>query len=191
MTSTLSDCGFCSVLPLVDEDKRIVEASWWEGPAVGKTGSCSSGQGHSQWILIPIFCWWLGLCSLLVFYPDVKLQWDNDCNRDRLQKALGQHAVAPRMVLFSALTLQQATVYPHLPWRLLDTQRQVWLSLLWGHCSFLLGPGAQAFVCTLQVSVSPVLWKFCNHIPLAFKFPGEFSRSPFAGFSGWEICCGP
>ena len=81
------------------------------------------------------------------------------------------------MVLFSALTLQQATVHPHLPWRLLDTQRQVWLSLLWGHCSFLLGPGAQAFVCTLQVSVSPVLWKFCNHIPLAFKvkFPGGFS----------------
>ena len=30
------------------------------------------------------------------------------------------------------------------------------------------------FVCTLQESVSPVLWKFCNQIPLAFKvkFPG-------------------
>ena len=26
--------------------------------------------------------------------------------------------------------------------RLLDTHRQVWVSLLWGHCSFLLGPGA-------------------------------------------------
>ena len=46
--------------------------------------------------------------------------------------------------------------------------------------SLLLSPGswfAQCFVCALQESVSPVLWKFCNHIPLAFKvkFPGGFS----------------
>ena len=39
------------------------------------------------------------------------------------------------------LTLHQATVNAHLLWRLLDTQKQVWVSLLWGHCSFLLGPG--------------------------------------------------
>ena len=31
---------------------------------------------------------------------------------------------------------------PWLCWRLLDTHRQVWVSLLWVHCSFLLGPGA-------------------------------------------------
>ena len=37
-------------------------------------------------------------------------------------------------------TLQQATAYPRLCQRLLDTHGQVWLSLLWGHCSFLLGP---------------------------------------------------
>ena len=29
-----------------------------------------------------------------------------------------------------------------LAWGLLDTHRQVWFSLLWGHCSFLLAPGA-------------------------------------------------
>ena len=40
------------------------------------------------------------------------------------------------------LTLKQATVNPSLHQRLLDTPRQVWASLLWGHCSFLLGPGA-------------------------------------------------
>ena len=40
------------------------------------------------------------------------------------------------------LTPQQATVVPRLCQRLLDTHRHVWLSLLWGHCSFLLGPGA-------------------------------------------------
>ena len=38
-------------------------------------------------------------------------------------------------------TLQQATASPHLCRRLLDTHRQVWVSLLRGHCSFHLGPG--------------------------------------------------
>ena len=35
----------------------------------------------------------------------------------------------------------------------LDTHRQVWVSLLWGHCSLLLGPGAQGSVCALQESI--------------------------------------
>ena len=39
------DCGFHSLCPLMDEDKRLVEASWWEGLAGGKTGSYSSEQG--------------------------------------------------------------------------------------------------------------------------------------------------
>ena len=42
------DCGFHSVCPLMGEDKRLVEASWWKGLAVGRTRSCSSGQGHDQ-----------------------------------------------------------------------------------------------------------------------------------------------
>ena len=33
--------------------------------------------------------------------------------------------------------LQQATTNPHLHWRLLDTLGQLWVSLLWDHCSFL------------------------------------------------------
>ena len=59
--------------------------------------------------------------------------------------------------------LYQATANPHLHQRLLDTHGQVWVSLLWGHCSFLLGPGAlwvQGSVCALQESISPVLCKF-------------------------------
>ena len=56
-------------------------------------------------------------------------------------------------------TLQQATTDPRFCCRFLDTHGQVWVSLLWGHCSFLLGPGAQGFVCALQESVSPVLCK--------------------------------
>ena len=37
-------------------------------------------------------------------------------------------------------TMQQATTDPCLHWRLLDIHGQVWVSLLWGHCSLLLGP---------------------------------------------------
>ena len=39
-------------------------------------------------------------------------------------------------------TLQQTTTNPHLCQRLLDTHRQIWVRLLWGHCSFPLGSGA-------------------------------------------------
>ena len=50
--------------------------------------------------------------------------------------------------------LQQGTTDPRLRRRLLHTPRQAWISLLWGHCSFLLGPGAQGSVCALQESIS-------------------------------------
>ena len=50
--------------------------------------------------------------------------------------------------------LQQATTNPRLCWRLQDTHRQVGVSLLWGHCSFLLGPDAQGSVCALQEFIS-------------------------------------
>jgi len=32
----------------MNEDKRLVKASWWEELAVGKTGSFSGGHGHAQ-----------------------------------------------------------------------------------------------------------------------------------------------
>ena len=42
------DCGFQSVCPLMDRDKRLMEDSWWERLTEGETGSCSDGQGHAQ-----------------------------------------------------------------------------------------------------------------------------------------------
>ena len=44
--------------------------------------------------------------------------------------------------------------------RLLDTHRQVCISLLWGHCSFLLGPAVCKVLFVPCKSVSPVLCKF-------------------------------
>ena len=39
--------------------------------------------------------------------------------------------------------------------RLLDTHGQVWVSLLWGHCSFLLGPGVQKVLFVPSKSLFP------------------------------------
>ena len=50
-------------------------------------------------------------------------------------------------------TLQQATTNPCLYWRLLDTHRKVWVSLLWGH--FLLGPGAHKILSVPSKSLFP------------------------------------
>ena len=42
------DCGFQSVWPLMEKDKRLMEASWWERLTEGETGSCSEGQMLSK-----------------------------------------------------------------------------------------------------------------------------------------------
>ena len=52
-------------------------------------------------------------------------------------------------------TLQQATADPRLGRRLPDTHRQVWFSLLWDHCSFLLGPGVQKALFVPSKSLFP------------------------------------
>ena len=45
---------------------------------------------------------------------------------------------------------------PHcLHWSLLDTHRQVWVSLLWSYCSFLLDPGAHKVLFVPSKSLFP------------------------------------
>ena len=55
-------------------------------------------------------------------------------------------------------TLQQPTTNTRLCQRLLVTPRQVWVSLLRSHCSFLLGPGVHKvlFVPSKSLFPSPV-----------------------------------
>ena len=71
----------------------------------------------------------------------------NEDNGDLLQKVWCTHCQAV------SLTLQQATVDSHLHWRFLDTHGQVWVSLLWNHCSFLLVPGAHKVLFVLSKSL--------------------------------------
>ena len=37
-----------TVCPLMDKDKRLMEASCWERLTGGESGSCSEGRGHAQ-----------------------------------------------------------------------------------------------------------------------------------------------
>ena len=94
-------------------------------------------------------------------------------NGDSLQKDLYQHAVAPRTIVVSVPNPVTGHCQLILHQRLLDTRRQVWLSLV---RSLLLSPGswyAQGFFYAHQESVSLEV------------------LSPFARPPGWEICCGP
>ena len=61
----------------------------------------------------------------------------------------------PGLLQLVPLTPRQATADPRLHPRLLDTHRQVWLSLLRGHFSFLLGPGAHKVLFVPSKSVFP------------------------------------
>ena len=134
----------------MDKDKRLMEASWWRDWLRGKP--CLVLMGRAMLSKSLIFCWWVGLCSLSVVWSEAKLWWRlwRPPSKGPMDTLL--HSVPP--------TLKQATPDPRLHWRLLDIYWQVWVNLLWGHCSFLLDPGAQGFVCALQESVSPVLCKF-------------------------------
>ena len=63
-------------------------------------------------------------------------------NGNLLQKDLCQDTPwFPELLYSVPLTLWQAIVNPYLHQRLLNTHKQVWFSILWGHCSFVLGPG--------------------------------------------------
>ena len=61
-----------------------------------------------------------------------------------------------RALLYSVpLTLKQATVNPHLHQKLLNPHEKVWISLLQGHCFFLLGPGAHKVLFVPSKSLFP------------------------------------
>ena len=55
----------------------------------------------------------------------------------------------------SAPSPQQATAGTHFCQRPLDTHGQVWVSLLWLHCSFLLGPGVYKVLFLPSRNLSP------------------------------------
>ena len=98
----------------------------------------------------------------------------------------------PGLLQSVSLTLWQATVNPYLCWRLPNTHREVWLSLLWGHYSFVLGPGAHKVLFVPSNSLcfpSPVDFLLSNPTGLQSQILWEFCLC--VGSPGWESVVGP
>ena len=109
-------CDFHSVCSLMDEDKRVVEASWWNGLPVGKGGSCSVGSVNlwTNFLSPPCsFVWGQTIVGVIVITVTFK----------RTVSMLQ----LPGLLCSVPLTMQQAAFDPHLCWRLLETHRLVWL----------------------------------------------------------------
>ena len=124
--------------------------------AEGETGSCSDGWGYAQQIFNPIFCWWSGWCSFLLFDLRPTYGGSNEDHDDLLQKVPCRPCCTQGLGLCSSPPLTHASAGD--TWMLLGRSESVPLV-----GSLLLSPGswdAQGFVCALQESVSPVLSKF-------------------------------
>ena len=114
-------------------------------------------------------------------------------NYDGVMKVILTSLKRTCALLYSVLlTLQQATVDPCLHQRLLDTHRQVWFSVLWGHCSFLLAPNVHKVL--FVPSKSPQFPQSCGSSVIKSHWPPKSNSlgvlSPFARSSGWETCHG-
>ena len=134
--------------------KWLVQTSWLGALVVGrhmfsKTLICLSADG---WGCIP---------SLLVVWPEGTQHWSLQAVR------WGQWWSSGGLIPIGSsqnccwqvpLSSWWATAIPHLCRRCSNASRCVWFSLLWGHCSFPLGPGAHKILCVPSrsgVSVSP------------------------------------
>ena len=89
------------------------------------------------------------------------------------------------------LTPQQAAVDPCLRWRLLETHRQVWVNLLYGHCSFLLTPAAHKVLFVPSKGLFP---QSCGSSVIKSHLPPKSNSlgilSPFARSPGSGAWCG-
>ena len=98
-----------SVCPLMDEDKRLVQVSWWERLAVGKTESCSGcSVGHT------------GLEKYFLF---VCLFFKLQSQKRQCQRMFKLHTVA--LISHTNKTkfkILQARLQKSLNWELLDVQ---------------------------------------------------------------------
>ena len=129
-----------------------MEVSWWERLTEGETESCSDGRGHAQSIAHPVFCWWVGLCSLPTLYLGPNYGGGNEDTGELPQKIPCTAAlIAPNPAAGHHQTIPPPETPGH-------PQASPWQCPL-GHCSFLLGPGAQDSVVPSKVYL-PVLRKF-------------------------------
>ena len=131
--------------------KRLMEASWWERLTEGETGSSFDGLSKSftdfrlkGWaVFSPCYFTWgrtmVGVMKIMA--TSFKRSKASPATLSAPKPAAGRCRPVP-------------------PWRLPCTHRHVWASVLWGHGSFLLGPGVHKVLFVLSKGLFPVLCKF-------------------------------
>ena len=90
----------------------------------------------------------------------------------------------PGLLYSVPLTPQQASIDPHLHQRLLDTHRKVCLSLFWGHCSSLLGPGVNKVLFVACKSLFPQ-----SHVSSGGSMVRIMVTSSKRGLCHTLVCC--
>ena len=122
-------------------------------------------------------------------FPPCCLSWGQTMVKLMKIMAKSFKRMVHSLLYLVCLTLQQVIVDPGLHRRLLDTNTQVWLSLLCTHCSFLLAPGVQV----LFVSSKSLCPQSCGSSVIKSHWPPKSNSlgllNPFARSPGWEICC--
>ena len=108
------DCGFQSVCPLMEKDKRLMEASWWKRLTEGKLSLVLMGRTMLSKSLIQFSVGGGGYVLSLLF--------DLRPNYVEVMKIMGPPLKGPRHTLLHSVppNLQQATADPPIVSRLLD-----------------------------------------------------------------------
>ena len=151
------DCGFQSVCPLMEKDKRFMESSWWERLS-GGGGAELSLVLMGRAMLSKSLIWfsvdgWGCVESLLFTWRQTMVEVMKIMATSLKRSYAGTAAL-------SAPVLQQATANPHLRRRLLEIHGKFRVSLWWGHCSFFLGPGVRKLLFVPPRVCFPVLCEF-------------------------------
>ena len=169
----------------MDKDHRLMEASWW-GRLCKKLGLVLMGGAMLSKSLIQFSVDEQGCVPSLLFDLRPNYGGGNDENGDLLQNVPCTHCPAqcPWPCSRPTPTMSPLEIAGH-------SQASLGQSLLGGHCSFLLGSGAQKVLFVHSKSLLPqacVSYVIKSHWPPKLNFlgvPSPFTRSP-----GWEICCG-
>ena len=132
-----------------------------EAELIANLSLCTQPDWGRNWVLF----WWVGPCSVNLYYnfplmcgavfPPCYLTWGQTMVEVMKIMATSFKRSHARTAARSSPTLQQATNDPCLCWRLRDTHGQVWVTLFWGHWSFLLGPGVHKVLFVPSKSLFP------------------------------------
>ena len=153
--SVFRDCGFQSVCPLLEKDKRLMEASWWERLTEGDLGLVLMVRTMLSRSLIQYSVDGRGCVPSLLFDLRPNYGGGNEDNGDLLEKVPCGHCCAqcPQPCSRPLLTHASARDSWTLTGKSVSVSCGVTAPFFW----VLLHTG---FLCALQESVSPVLCKF-------------------------------